>query len=476
MPFKTKSVVTEKVEDTNPVVWAQAAEESLRRGENGKALTQIDKAVLHSGGADHYLFEKVRVLYAIGRHIECLGMLSHNLDSWYISFGQEKKRMIAEYCRGLGRYMYLETKSLYDQRRFAECAATVERYLDRHMNVLKFAGGEKAKIRYFGGIANLRSGNIALGINRLVSIPNYKWLIPVAAVAVLCVSGFSDSIYRMYSSNPNNSPTANDKKYVTAASGSADKDTKSRAVAPLTADDASLAGIRLNSDISNAERMLGDPQQMYSGGSGKIYTFRNGIELTVLNNVGKVSAITIDSKSYASGRGIRVGDTAEKVVAAYGQAVIYSYDHYSLYEYFYEASPAYILRFAVDKQSNMVEYIGARLKENGSAETGSKETIPKSVYIAVVNMSGSSNATNRIIAGIGKTGFRVANYGDAVATVRDDTIVAIYTDDPAISDNPKVLDSLKSLPFKYKVEYRRIKDSRTPPAGPIELYIGRDNR
>lgn len=245
--------------------------------------------------------------------------------------------------------------------------------------------------------------------------------------------------------------------------------------APIALKDGILAGVRLNSNITEAKSILGAPLKVDGGRDGSIYTFKNGIELTVID--GKVVAIIVDESKISTERAVRVGDSADKVLSAYGSPAISAYDRYDLYEYFYEGNDAYILRFAVDKQSKTVGYIGVRLKQTGnSAQNGSSsKKAPVAARVAVINMSGVSSASNQIIGEVSKAGFSVANYGDAIATIRKDTMIAVYTDDPVIIDNPKIIDAVKALPFKHYIEYRKAGDVRSAPAGPVEVYIGQDN-
>jgi hypothetical protein len=126
--------------------------------------------------------------------------------------------------------------------------------------------------------------------------------------------------------------------------------------------DAIIAKIQLNSTMSEVKSIIGSPIKVDNSWSGLLYSFKNGLELTVANKSDKVSAIMIDQNKFTTERGIKVGDSVNKIISAYGNANVSSYGHYDLYEYSYNDSSAYILRFVVDKQSKAVEYIVVRLQ------------------------------------------------------------------------------------------------------------------
>lgn len=125
-----------------------------------------------------------------------------------------------------------------------------------------------------------------------------------------------------------------------------------------------LANVKLGSNITDVKRTLSEPLQVETGKNVTLYKAPSlGVEFSVIDRQGHIGSIVIDKNIIATSRGISVGDSLSKVTAAYGEAVITSYGNYNLYEYFYEGATKYILRFAVGKNSQKVEYIGVRLGE-----------------------------------------------------------------------------------------------------------------
>ena len=70
MGWTVVSQKNERVEDINPGVWANSAEESLKAGAIEDALKKIDKAIEYSNNDAHYFVEKAKILYALGHQIE----------------------------------------------------------------------------------------------------------------------------------------------------------------------------------------------------------------------------------------------------------------------------------------------------------------------------------------------------------------------------------------------------------------------
>lgn len=132
---------------------------------------------------------------------------------------------------------------------------------------------------------------------------------------------------------------------------------------PLSSKDIVLAKVRPGSSFAETKRLLGSPLKQEKGNDGIIYTFPNGVEVTVNAKADTVRGVTIDTASAVTSRGIRVGASASQVLSAYGNAAVTAYDKYHLYEYQHTGSPASILRFAVDKTTDKVEYIGVRLNQ-----------------------------------------------------------------------------------------------------------------
>ncbi|AKL95681.1 Ig-like domain-containing bacterial surface protein [Clostridium aceticum] len=67
--LKIESV--EQVEDTNPNLYVQRAEQALIRESIEEALREVDKAIQFSNDNGNYIFEKVKILFTSGRYQEC---------------------------------------------------------------------------------------------------------------------------------------------------------------------------------------------------------------------------------------------------------------------------------------------------------------------------------------------------------------------------------------------------------------------
>lgn len=127
----------------------------------------------------------------------------------------------------------------------------------------------------------------------------------------------------------------------------------------LNKQDVMLANMTVPMYIQAAVNYLGQPEEIEQGTYGDIYHF-SGIDLTVVNEKGMVGAIIVKRPGIFTARGIQVGDSADQVLAAYGETDSFSYQNLDLYEYFLKKKPTVILRFAVDKASQKVNYIGVR--------------------------------------------------------------------------------------------------------------------
>ena len=130
----------------------------------------------------------------------------------------------------------------------------------------------------------------------------------------------------------------------------------------LVYQDSLLAGLRAGMNISEARRIIGSPLKSEKGKYGTIYTFPRGIEITTVDSAGKIGSIAVDEYGEATARGIRVGDSVERIIDKYGAATITNYDKQILYEYFYAGQPEHILRFAVNRNTKKIEYIGVRMR------------------------------------------------------------------------------------------------------------------
>lgn len=139
---------------------------------------------------------------------------------------------------------------------------------------------------------------------------------------------------------------------------------KKSTIKTLQENDLVLADFKLGSNISDVRRKLGAALKGEKGRSTFRYTAPSlGLEFDTTDTQGIITGIVADKSNVRTARGISVGDSVAKITAVYGDAAVTSYKNYDLYEYFYKGSANYILRFAVDKNSNQVDYISVRLEK-----------------------------------------------------------------------------------------------------------------
>ncbi|MDR3590797.1 MAG: hypothetical protein P4N41_14185 [Negativicutes bacterium] len=86
----------------------------------------------------------------------------------------------------------------------------------------------------------------------------------------------------------------------------------------------------------------------------EVHAVRSGRNYYVIN------MIIIDGADSGTARGIKAGDSAQKVIEAYGSPLVSEFGDMLLYEYGCGSEPDRILRFAVDKSTMTVAYISLR--------------------------------------------------------------------------------------------------------------------
>ena len=64
---EAKVVLVEDVQDSNPNLYVERAEEALKNGRYEDALKEIDQAISFSDGQVNYKYEKVKILAGGGR-------------------------------------------------------------------------------------------------------------------------------------------------------------------------------------------------------------------------------------------------------------------------------------------------------------------------------------------------------------------------------------------------------------------------
>jgi hypothetical protein len=132
---------------------------------------------------------------------------------------------------------------------------------------------------------------------------------------------------------------------------------------PLVADDFILKGVRLGDTLAAVTAKLGNPAKISQVDEGFSYDF-NSVEVVIGKQNTAVNLLT-DVAYTATIRGIRPGSGLGEVIGAYGENyAITELGNLALYEYGYQTPDRgeYVLRFAVDRTSAKVIYIGCRAK------------------------------------------------------------------------------------------------------------------
>lgn len=372
--FTIVSQTTEKVEDTNPAVWARAAEEGLRKGQYSMALADINKAIDYSAGSIHYCFQKVKMLCAMKKYQECMIFLTPNVERWYSSLEDEKKCVLVECCREIGEWQLREIKSLYQRRSFDSCILMSERILHENIQMYRYAKKEKNEIEKYCALAYLRVGEIIRGIKMLFENPKYTmwkaWSVSLIAVSFAV---FASLMIKEQSDFPKNK-VANEvvrekelQKRVPVLSQTNNVAIKpnipeTKRVPAISFNDMELGAICLGDNISKVQRTLGREKLKENRKNGYEFYSYNTMEVGIKNN--KVMALVSNGKSVVTKRNIREGSSLNEVLAAYGKDYLLTdFENLNLYEYNYDVNnnSKAILRFAVNKASQKVDYISLRM-------------------------------------------------------------------------------------------------------------------
>jgi len=130
--------------------------------------------------------------------------------------------------------------------------------------------------------------------------------------------------------------------------------------------DLSLGGLELGLSIDDMRKLLGKEKESKAMDTPG-YTRYYYDDIWVVVHDGKISALESNSSKVVTKRGMAQGSKISDVINAYGQASATSeYGGKDLYEYYYKSIDGTdgILRFAVNKGSDVVDYITIRENEN----------------------------------------------------------------------------------------------------------------
>lgn len=131
--------------------------------------------------------------------------------------------------------------------------------------------------------------------------------------------------------------------------------------APLSAQDFTLDGIRLGQNINDVIATQGQPKSKEQMNDGMGYEFKRVI--AIANSQGKVIGLMTESQQVTTSRGINKFSSVDAIIKAYGTSFRKTaYKNLDLYEYELASSDGkQILRFAVDQNTKILDYIGVRM-------------------------------------------------------------------------------------------------------------------
>jgi hypothetical protein len=135
-------------------------------------------------------------------------------------------------------------------------------------------------------------------------------------------------------------------------------------VAPPTLgqDEITLVGINFEDNFWDVMKKLSPGNSDYQSDTQtwEISKKAGDVEFKAQRSVSSIHLIIVDGPSYATSRGIRIGDPGDKVIEKYGKPLITEYGNLLLYEYAAVSDPRIVLRFAIKKDTKTVDYISLR--------------------------------------------------------------------------------------------------------------------
>ncbi|WP_343346242.1 right-handed parallel beta-helix repeat-containing protein [Terrisporobacter petrolearius] len=94
---EAKVVGSEDIEDRDPNLYAKRSEEALREGRYNDAVFEIDKAIEYSGRNIEYIYQKVKILFAIGSYRECYNLIHTDIKNNLSYFNEREEDQIYKY-------------------------------------------------------------------------------------------------------------------------------------------------------------------------------------------------------------------------------------------------------------------------------------------------------------------------------------------------------------------------------------------
>lgn len=90
-------ISSEDVEDRDPNLYAKRSEEALKQGRYKDSVFEINKAIEYSGRNIEYIYQKVKILFAIGSYTECYTLIQTDINDNFNSFNEKDKDQIYKY-------------------------------------------------------------------------------------------------------------------------------------------------------------------------------------------------------------------------------------------------------------------------------------------------------------------------------------------------------------------------------------------
>ena len=142
---------------------------------------------------------------------------------------------------------------------------------------------------------------------------------------------------------------------------------------PVVNSDLSLGGIELCYSVDKVHEILGQEKSQENMKEGRV-RYKYGT-MNVIISQGNVDALESDSDSVETKRGIHQGSTLQEVTAAYGTDYEKTdYNDLNLYEYTFTAANGKkgLLRFAINKSDDKVNYISVRIPDDPAPQPASQ--------------------------------------------------------------------------------------------------------
>jgi len=124
MAWETVSVTIENVEDKNPEIYVKRAEDKLSKGDIQSGIKEIDTAIAYCEPSKkhHYIYEKVKILFAAHKNADCVNLMKMHLKHFYDSFDSKKFIKVVELLIKSGNYSNNEIKKMLSEKNIPSVA------------------------------------------------------------------------------------------------------------------------------------------------------------------------------------------------------------------------------------------------------------------------------------------------------------------------------------------------------------------